>query len=179
MHTLNRQRATLVYQSFRSHNTPPSPRQASQNERIFASGATLPAQARCEIGVPLGRLAPDAPLRIFAEEQYILGFTRAPSWYQPTHNSFGICLKKGAHASDQLRAWVHAIELAHLVPEAQEPLEHSELLAESLRKVDAIFPDFLAAVKRAGWDVDHPALMIRPSFRLLTLTEEAGLKKRD
>lgn len=200
MTTLNRQRANLVYVSFRAGNSLPSPTQVAKVERIFEPGGMLYAEGRtpvgqCEIGVRLNCLFPmpqgssQTPassssrqlLEIFSDEQYILWFSSSPSRRITTYR-YKICLKKPSGPSDQLKAWIHALEFAHTVratgvsgPYSDRPLE---LLKDSLKRVNDLFPDFLAMLVKAGWDVDKPALMTRPSFRISVALGEGAEEKK-
>lgn len=108
-------------------------------------------------------------MQIFAGEKYILCFStlsQRPSTYQ----EYSICLAKGSIASDHLKAWVHAIELAYMINETGPLQVHSarslELLKESLQKVNDIFPSLLQELRKAGWDVESPALLTRSSYRI-------------
>ena len=186
MTSLNRQRANLLYSDFRVRRLVQSPHQVAKMERIFAVGSSLHGDGRvllgsCHIGVRLDRLFRTSSMeglvspwtqrimRAFAREKYILWFsTLSPkiSIYQ----EYSICLEKGSTASDHLKAWVHVMELAYMVNETgplQARSDRSlELLEESLRKVNNIFPALLKELVKAGWDVENPALLTKSTHRI-------------
>ncbi|KAF8579533.1 DUF647-domain-containing protein [Ramaria rubella] len=187
MSSLNRQRANLVYARFRVMGSVQSPAEVAKAERIFAAGGMLHDVKRkpigwCEIGARLDHLlqvpkdgSPALPLsaqrtlQIFTNQKYIL-WASSPKGYFSTRHYYSICLEKGAGASDHLKPWVHAMELAHMVNETGPIYMNSdrllELLEDSLLKVNDIFPTLLQALVTAGWDVNNPALVTRPSFRI-------------
>ena len=62
------------------------------------------------------------------------------------------------------------MELAYMVNETgplQARSDRSlELLEESLRKVNNIFPALLKELVKAGWDVENPALLTKSTHRI-------------
>ena len=108
-------------------------------------------------------------MQAFDHEKYILWYsTDSPKL--SAYQEYSICLGKESTASDHLKAWVHAMELAYIVNETGPLQVHSDrslsLLEESLRKVNDIFPALLKELQKAGWDVKNPALLTRPTFRI-------------
>jgi Vitamin B6 photo-protection and homoeostasis len=186
MTSLNRQRANLVYSQFRAKGVVQTPAQVAKLERIFTAGSSLHGIGRvplgaCEIGVRVDRLfqvssanglvTPSTRriMKAFSGEKYILCFSTR-SGHVSTYQGYSIFLVKGSTPSDHLKAWIHAMELAHLVNE-EGPLQvHSDhsvdLLVGSLRKVNNIFPALWQELTKAGWNVENPALLTRPSYRI-------------
>lgn len=200
MTSLNRQRTNLLYSHFRAKGAVLTPAQAVKMERIFAAGSYLYGIGRvplgsCEIGVRADRLFrvssvnglitpwTQRTIETFAGEKYILCFsTRAR--HASTYQEYSICLAKGSTAFDHLKAWIHAMELAHLVKEAgplQVQSDRSlDLLESSLRKVNDIFPALWQELTKAGWDVENTALLTRPTYRISRApwTEQIEEKKK-
>jgi Vitamin B6 photo-protection and homoeostasis len=190
LHTLNRQRVALAWASYRSSNntTVPNPKDISQAERILAHpGVFRDAQGRvtgtCTIGLPFfdafsGHF-PSGLFEHFEEERYLL-------WYDTRclrsvrdgtgHTIHGpvnlhIILKDGYTVNDQLKAWIHAVELCSIIahgrqeiskgaitanPEAKEALA---LIRSSHERIDQYFPDFIARMRAAGWNTVDGVLM--------------------
>ncbi|KAF8503920.1 vitamin B6 photo-protection and homoeostasis-domain-containing protein [Gautieria morchelliformis] len=184
MSSLNRQRANIVYSHFRATSKVQSPAQVAKMERIFAPGSSLYGSGRvrlgfCEIGVRINRLLrmrstnglqwTQHIMQTFAGEKYILWFS-TPAQGPSANQVYSICLEKGSAASDHLKAWVHAIELAHTVSETGPLQVHSDgalkLLEQTHRVVNDTFPTLLQELTQAGWDVEKPALLTRPNFMI-------------
>jgi hypothetical protein len=129
MHTLNRQRANIVFSTLVDKDIVLTPEQAAQQERIFEKDGVLRWRASailgyCKIGVPLkallqslGRqetssgsfrqLDPEISdlMDLYQQEQYVL-------WYDSEQHRAFIALKDGATSTSQLKGWCHALRVA-------------------------------------------------------------------
>ena len=129
MHSLNRQRACILFSNLIQNGVVLSPHEVSARERIFEQGGVLrwsdgEVLGKCKIGVSLqellGRIGTQYRqggsvalrgfqtsdlLDIFITEAYVL-------WPATTADEALIVLKAGCGPIDQLRAWAHALLLA-------------------------------------------------------------------
>ncbi|KAF8506284.1 vitamin B6 photo-protection and homoeostasis-domain-containing protein [Hysterangium stoloniferum] len=191
MDSLNRQRTNIVYEHYRTMRKVLTPSEVAKKERIFAAGGTLSGQGgaalgSCQIGTGLEGLfpTPDHPeayswtqgvLHVFALEEYLL-WINASSFTNPSRYHYCISLTKESKAPDHIKAWIHAIELAHLINEAG-PLssrtdETLKCVERSLETVNSTYSNFLPALTLAGWDTHHGALLTTPCLRLRRVHHE-------
>ncbi|EEB92583.1 hypothetical protein MPER_08884, partial [Moniliophthora perniciosa FA553] len=150
LRTLNRQRACLAWAIYRSgeyqsgaHNGTAddiTPSHISKLEQIFhrpdrlvdLSGKTV---GRCKIGSSLASISLNGQASDSLEKV------------------FDILRRE----QDQLKAWVHATELALMKSRARRRALASasqtpeELIASSYRVVDEVYPNFLQAMHQKGW----------------------------
>jgi hypothetical protein len=193
MNSLNRQRTNIVYAHYRATGTILTPAEVAKRERIFAAGSVIfdrngMVLGRCEIGRgltdfcltrdrPDGHSWPQAILRIFALEEYILWINLSSS----SRHHYCISLTRESNTSDQIKAWIHAIELLHLINEPGSfPSGMDEALIyleKSLKIMNNTNSQLLPALAVAGWDMHNGALLTRPSFRLRRVHDEGGNKK--
>jgi len=101
-------------------------------------------------------------LQHFQEEPYVLFMANSRSWGQ-RGPSILVCFKEGYDALDQLRAWLHALEIAAMwnarqtCPTASEIEDIVFLAHETLRKQFSRFTQCLVA---AGWSAEEGTLMM-------------------
>ncbi|KAG6897313.1 hypothetical protein C0992_002615, partial [Termitomyces sp. T32_za158] len=178
------QRAGKAWNLYRSStgNKAPSPAEVSTLDNILdrpdvfydENGRRI---GNCKIGSSFSDVfnehVPSRLLEIFAQERYLL-------WYDPRCLYFGleceeqdirggpmhlhIVLKEGYSGTDQLKAWCHAAELCRTLPlgtRARETLQSAEKISGALDPIDTTlrstsreFPNFLIALREAGWNVD-------------------------
>jgi hypothetical protein len=192
MRTLNRQRANLVYHHLR-HGHVPSPKEVSNQERIFEQpgvlrGAAGEAIGVCQLGasmsVFLKSIASPHPttsstsvpgtaltklLKPFHDANYVM-------WYDPLSFSrkvsVHIALKKDATAVDQLMAWWHAVALAEASHQQDKPAseraenDSSTLLERSMAASSTLLKEHESALRELGWDLDTGALETGSNTRL-------------
>ncbi|ESK87648.1 duf647 domain-containing protein [Moniliophthora roreri MCA 2997] len=187
LRTLNRQRACLAWAIYRSseyqsgaHNGTAddvTPSHISKLERIFHRPSRLvdlsgKIVGQCKIGSSLALVSLNGQtsgslekvLDILRKEQYVLWFDAAclsTLGSSPTvvgKPRIHIFLKEGYTPRDQLKAWVHATELALMknktrrrTPASSGTQTAEELIANSYRVVDEIYPNFLQAMYQKGW----------------------------
>ncbi|KAI0945081.1 hypothetical protein AcV7_001712 [Taiwanofungus camphoratus] len=100
-------------------------------------------------------------LELFTEERYVLWFDSELS-NNPCR--LRICLKEGHTPYDDLKAWIHAQELA-LAMYRGSPAgnltfdERVEAVRTSYRNVEDLFPSFVEAARAVGWRIDEGGLL--------------------
>lgn len=189
MHTLNRQRANLVMSTLLDEKRVLKPPEVSAQERIFERDGVLRWRGSsiigtAKIGIPLqaviaalGRAHPvtgsvrsssidlEKLVDIYLDEDYIL-------WYENSRNLALIVLKDGAPPVAQLKAWSHALLMAHRPVEndatsAQSAGEVTLLrLAATLRDLSTHWVEGLASLKAAGWELDAANLETTSATRI-------------
>jgi hypothetical protein len=193
MRCLNRQRANIVFASILQHGEVPSPNHVSKQERVFERDGVLRwidnrIVGHCRIGVSLeallSRMVPqhkrpgslDARatavsglLDVFADEAYLL-------WFTESDDEAFIVLKHGCTPTDQLKAWAHALLLAHgryrPVPESEtedyDGFSKRQLaeMRHTLLKTNEIFDKYSGTLKQKGWDLNVAVLETRAGTRV-------------
>lgn len=190
MHTLNRQRASIVLSTFFDHGTALTPLEVSQRERIFEWDSVLRWRgssplATAKIGGPLqgivSSLGPSHPVtgatsdtdfflvklvEMFAREDYLL-------WYSSSDRVVYIVLKDSVPARSQLKAWAQGLMLVHRLPKlplaigATVEKEHVlELVRMSLSDVSKRWDTCTEQLRAAGWDVDVASLETASGTRI-------------
>ena len=177
MHTINRQRANILFSTYLDHGEVLSPEQVSGEERIFEldgvlrwEGSTPFAKAR--IGVSLRTMLSSMALphaatgstsdadwrltklfKLFACEQYLL-------WYDVRRQVAYIVLKSEATPSDSLKAWTQALVVAHRIhingPYATGAQDDwiFEMLETTLVDLSKQWKQLIERLVTVGWDVD-------------------------
>ncbi|KAH7389554.1 vitamin B6 photo-protection and homoeostasis-domain-containing protein [Phaeosphaeria sp. MPI-PUGE-AT-0046c] len=193
MRCLNRQRANIVFSALQQHGSVLSPLEVSVRERIFERDGVLRWNdgtiiGSCRIGVPLeillrhlGRqhrqtgslelqhIKLQALLNIFADEAYLL-------WFVTSKCEALIVLKEGCTPTDQLKAWAHALLLAHQVQHhsLEHKLENDDTesadpqltaLRSTLEDTKRIFVVHAAVLEEQGWDLSIAAMETRAGSR--------------
>ncbi|KAF8880459.1 vitamin B6 photo-protection and homoeostasis-domain-containing protein [Gymnopilus junonius] len=178
MRSLNRGRLGLAWLMYRASKVP-TPSQIAGLERIFdLPGAirdpqTGRALGRCTIGSSfskvLRRPLPRDVLKLFAEERYIIWFDHqcirhieGPKERADVRGFIGlhIFLKESYTASDQLRAWIHAVELCRVVyGRKPDELDTLDILQEAYDNVTKLQSDFLQKLLSVGWNITDYAIL--------------------
>lgn len=190
MHTVNRQRANILFSTFLDHDKVLDPEQISGEERIFEwdgvlrwKGSTPFAKAR--IGVCLQTLLSSMVpphtatssivsdtdwrlaklFKIFDQEQYLL-------WYDFRRQVAYIVLKTEATPVHSLKAWAHALIVAHQL-EADDRYATGARDEQVLEYLEATLISLLQSWKSlverlvtAGWDVNTANLETTSGTRI-------------
>ncbi|KAL8775437.1 MAG: hypothetical protein Q9194_003763 [Teloschistes cf. exilis] len=190
MHTLNRQRANIVFSTFLDQGTVLSPKEVSLQERIFEWGGVLRWRrssplASAKIGHPLkdllASLAPahektgsvrDAEakmmrlIRLYSQEEFLL-------WYDAPQRVGHIALKEGAAAKSQLKAWALILWITqrHRMDGSAEATSASfeftlDLQRSSLQDLSSRWSDCIQRLRTAGWDIDVASLETTSGSRI-------------
>ena len=191
MRTLNRQRANIVFSTLFDTGTVLSPAEVSQRERIFERGGVLRWRGRrvlgyCKIGVPLSQVLRsvfpergatgsirNADVRLstvwdlYRDEDYVL-------WYDSAKAQAMAVLKDRAPPTSQLKAWAHALSVAHVLHnrlEGERKALNEEAtytaLKDTLADLAGTFANHLQRLRAAGWDVDTAALETSSGRRIV------------
>ena len=190
MRSLNRQRANIALSHLMAHDKVLSPKEVSAKERIFERDGVLRWSndrilGRWEIGgtlLNLLRLVAQKSttsgsllfssndlktyLDIYERELYIL-------WYDGDKRKAHVVLKEGSTAETQLKAWTHALLLAHDTAEGKDSggdasVEAPDTLREirrSLQDNSKAFPEYARRLTAAGWDLGTAAIETRSGTR--------------
>lgn len=183
LRSLNKQRTGITWTSYRSRalglrdsKSKPhlTPEWVASRERIFQRAGTLrdalsdEILGHCIIGTSLtSLLSTSGPafheyfkdtIACFKDEKYILCFD--PSYIESPKGLplLHICLKTRCTPQDQLKGWVHALELARACATATTGGPAS-LISASCRGLDDAFGLFIQHMRNMGWDVKEGALM--------------------
>jgi hypothetical protein len=204
MHSLNRQRANILFSNMVQHGVVLSPSEVSKRERIFHAGDVLrwsddEMLGQCKIGVSLqdmlGRIGEEDTqtgslalraiqiselLTVFAGEAYIL-CPAAPASY------ISIVLKAGCGPTDQVKAWAHALLLAKRArvsqghsgkqpDEAPAPTKDrlKAELRQTLEDVRAMFDKYGDEMRGKGWNLDVAAMETKAGTRLQIAVQRVG-----
>ncbi|KAI9733236.1 MAG: hypothetical protein M1834_003320 [Cirrosporium novae-zelandiae] len=194
MHTLNRQRANIVFSSLIEDDKVLAPGDTSIKEKIFEKDGVLRWKGStvlryCQIGVPLGSLLSSlgqvqhgtrsiremnidlSVLRsIYHSEQYLL-------WYNARQEHAYIVLKQGVTANSQLKGWVNALMVARRIsrqrhqhgaePHKTDNQEMLQILKEELSFLSEDFDGWIKRLHAVGWDTDIAALETLHGSRIL------------
>lgn len=178
MHSLNRQRANLVFSTFLDENKVLTPKEVSLQERIFEWDGVLrwkgsTSFATAKIGFPFRHLlASIAPAHevsgsIRDGEAKIMRLTRTYSqedflvWYDAPQRVGHVTLKEEAAPQSQLKAWATVLWVAHrhrmaggshATSAAFEPI--LDLHRTTLVELSSRWPDCMDRMRMAGWDLD-------------------------
>lgn len=203
MRCLNRQRANIVFSALLEHGSVLTPQDVSRSERIFEQDGVLrwsdgSILGLCRIGVSLDTLLRHLGRRhertgsldlqqnklaelldLFAEEPYLL-------WFVPSRKEALIVLKDGCNPIDQLKAWAHALLLAHRVQhrslghkseidDAKSADPQLTAMRSTLEDVKRIFAVHAVVLEEKGWDLSIAAMETRAGSRAL-IHSSAALK---
>lgn len=172
--TLNQQRATITWLSYVSFKEPRvlSPAEVARAERLFEKSGLLRdiktgvPFGHCTIGSSLSEILREPPpqrfLELFKSDRYLLWFDP-----QPVPDGFvrlHICFKAGYKPSDQLFAWLHAVEMCRVlasVPKGTQINQETRFMAiETARsQLSHHFATFRRRIESAGWNIADVVLM--------------------
>lgn len=193
MHSLNRQRATILFAHLLAYNKVLKPRDVAKHERIFeldgalrssndqliGSGrvgasleevarglASAEGQPRRAKGALVDSAKLDRLLAVFKDEDYII-------WFDSRTREALIALKKAATPSSQLKAWCNALHVAEQATRSTNgentAVTMLDLIASSLKHTSKVFNDRRQDLIAAGWQLDIPSLEVQPSVRLVCM----------
>ncbi|KAF5377770.1 hypothetical protein D9757_008111 [Collybiopsis confluens] len=162
LRTLNRQRASLAWLSFKSDpsllNTPS--RLASLERilslrsdaiRSFPSGKVI---ASCTLGSKFSTCLPNSDIvGLFRNKRYVLCLDRNGTLVAGSVQRFHILLKHGYNSADQLEAWVLACEAARLLASSTiaRGSGAATLFQEAIASVDRDFHAFIEDLRKHDW----------------------------
>ncbi|KAL9124242.1 MAG: hypothetical protein Q9217_006411 [Psora testacea] len=186
LHTLNRQRANLVFSNYLEDKQVLTPNDVSAQERIFEWDGVLRwkgrrATGKSRVGVSLqeflkplagahsvtGSLRDDHLLlprliEVYTDEGYLL-------WYDPPNRLASVVFKSDISPQGHLRAWAHALLAAHRLDSqglatSASMEEVLGMLKEVQKQLSGIWPTCMERIKDAGWDIN--SANIESTFRM-------------
>lgn len=185
LRSLNCQRLTLLWTHYRLSDTRvvESPTTTAHHERIFdmssSFGTIRDSHARggaalghCGIGSSLSQIVqapiPLAVLDLFARERYIIWFEA--SCLSPAKSEkdqlrlYGlprmhVCFKEGYTSEDELKGWIHAVEICRVVCLSNEPADILPTLRAAYEVANSLFSDFKTKLDGASWNTTECALL--------------------
>jgi hypothetical protein len=200
MLTLNRQRANIVLSTLVEQGKVLTPKDASEQERVFewdgilrwrASEITGHAQIGVKLQLLLASITSPTPvtgsiqnpivnladlMEIYADEKFLL-------WVDAKQRSVLIVLKEGCTTASQLKAWTLALMVTRRLKRQElppsEPLGVLLILREALEEANRNFDDFLRRLTLVGWDLQSSMLETRSGFRInFPVGQNAGEKSQ-
>ncbi|KAG2359614.1 vitamin B6 photo-protection and homoeostasis-domain-containing protein [Suillus spraguei] len=184
LRSFNRQRSSILWSTFRNpkagvdgHPVVLTPRDVSNREIILdISSRIRDAVANritgdCSLGVSVRYATTRCNtshvlkmLQHFHEEPYVL-FVAVPRSWGRRRPCILVSFKEGYGSLDQLRAWLHALEIAamwsaqHTRPNPS-PSEIEDMVLSSHETLRKEFSRFMEYMKEAGWNVEEGAMMM-------------------
>jgi len=202
MRTLNRHRTNIVISWFQETGIVLTPKEVSKRERVLEKSGVLrwgnSVIGFADVGVQFatiltsliegdgttGSVDHDASgcrriqelASIFHKEKYLFWPTttgrRGSSSSLPRVH---ICLKTGASANDQVRAWSHALNVAKELSRRRSRGEHNGyyerigLVQATMGEMEKTFADVAKRLAEKGWDLDTACIETRSGFRVAVL----------
>ncbi|KAG2066874.1 DUF647-domain-containing protein [Suillus decipiens] len=184
LRSFNRQRSSILWSTIRNPkagaNGRPvvlTPRDVSNREIIL----DIPSRIRdavanrvigdCSLGVSVQYATTRCNtshvlkmLQHFHEESYVLFVAEPRSWGR-CRPCILVSFKEGYGSLDQLRAWLHALEIAamwssqHMRP-SPNPSEIEDMILSSHETLRKEFYRFMGYMKEAGWNIEEGAMMM-------------------
>ena len=175
LHTLNRQRTNIVFSEYLSKRKVLGPKDVSAQERIFEWDGVLRWGGQAPIGRGKVAVSLEDLLKPLLEAQTVTGSLRVKSsalsrlveifaddeyllWYDCRYRIAYILLKSQASAQDQIKAWAHALWIAHslrgCVATSAAPLEVLGAIEKVRKDLSSIWVGCMEQMKGAGWDIN-------------------------
>ncbi|KAG2039290.1 vitamin B6 photo-protection and homoeostasis-domain-containing protein [Suillus americanus] len=184
LRSFNRQRSSILWSTFRhpkaeagGRSVVLTPRDVSNREIIL----DIPSRIRdavanrvighCSLGVSvqyaMTRCNASHVLKMlqhFHEEPYVIFVAELRSWGQ-RGPCILVSLKEGYGSLDQLRAWLHALEIAaiwsarHMRP-SPGPSEIEDMVLSTHETLRKELSRFMGCMKEAGWNIEEGAMMM-------------------
>lgn len=176
LRALNRQRATLLWTHFIAarHQKVLTHGQVAKHERLFDIPGTIRDISEKKIGhVEIGTSLTQAiglggiyDPRPFRDERYLLVLEpscfsepTAPQIIFRSSPKVHICLQQGYTQLDQLKAWVHAVEMCRL---ARPGISFNDCVQKSALQIRGRFADFVKELGGNAWKVSETVLLVGP-----------------
>ncbi|KIJ63068.1 hypothetical protein HYDPIDRAFT_113608 [Hydnomerulius pinastri MD-312] len=192
LRTLNRQRTSILWTDYRkspevSKRRALSPSEVASRELIFETPMymrdcnTGQIIGRCTLGAPLQTLMPlcttehiAAALQVFQKEKYVLFLADRKRWQSRGPTIF-VCFKDGYRPIDQLRAWVHSMEVAAVLNDphaAKDPATTYQVVHQAMALMREAMDGFVTCLVQAGWDTADDSMMFGSPTSLILGTDK-------
>ncbi|KAG2133335.1 DUF647-domain-containing protein [Suillus clintonianus] len=182
LRSLNRQRSSILWSTFRNSKADGRPvvlipRDVSNREIILdfpnsiRDAVTNKVIGHCSLGVSvqyaMTRCSTSHVLKMlqhFQEEPYVI-FVAEPRTWGRRGPSILVCFKEGYGSLDQLRAWLHALEIAAIwsaraMRAGASASEVEDMVLSTRETLRKEFSRFLGCLKETGWNVEEGAMMM-------------------
>ncbi|KAH7882282.1 DUF647-domain-containing protein, partial [Phlebopus sp. FC_14] len=201
LRTLNRQRVAILWSDFcdapgMTKSEALSPSNVASRELVLGKPDCLRSTTgriigRCVLGTSMRTVLSccgvehiKMALRTFEKEKYILFVaerSRRSGWSSPRPTIF-VCFKDGYTQMDQLRAWIHSIEVAAQLTDGEGSKGYAataDILQATHLAVQKDLPQFVRCLMGAGWDTTEDSMMFGSPGNLILRTDNDGeLKKQ-
>ncbi|MCJ1340548.1 hypothetical protein MMC09_005844 [Bachmanniomyces sp. S44760] len=192
LRTFNRQRANIVFSNYLDQGQILTPKQAADRESIFEWDGIMRWKGSSNLGKAKIGISLEQLLHAVGQSDKTTGSVRNPSvsleqllqlydqenyimWFDGRRRTAYIVLKEQVSSNDQLKAWAHALWIAHRL--SSRNLTGTEataaivlqLLAESLTKPGDFmdrWDDIGPVLLKGGWDTGTANLETTSSFRV-------------
>ncbi|KAF8550345.1 DUF647-domain-containing protein [Imleria badia] len=176
LRTLNRQRACILWTSFKMPNgrlneRTPTPANVASKEMLFEAPSSLREVStgrkigRCLLGTSFRNIASKcaaeyiaSALHVFSGERYVL-FIVGGKGRGLRRITTSVCFKAGYSSMDQLQAWIHAIEVVRQLCVLGDNADPVDVLGSTLLATRAALPDFVRSLVEAGWETGNDSMM--------------------
>jgi len=189
LRTLNRQRACILWTSFKAPNgtlfeRTPTPADVASKEMLFGAPSSLREAStgrlmgRCILGMSFRNITSQcaaehiaSALHVFADERYMLFIAGGKG-----HGLHGInalvCFRDGYRPMDQLQAWIHAIEATRRLCGLGDDVDLVDVLRSTLLATREALPGFLQSLVEAGWETGDDLMMFGSPNHLILGTDQ-------
>ena len=191
MHTLNRQRANIVISTMFDVNKTLTPDEVSVQERIFESDGALRWRGTDRIGTAIIGVSLQSMIISLGHPHQVTGAIRSASidlerlvsvfqdeeyllWYERSRRLAMIVIKGEASPQSQLKAWSHALLMAHghasedAASAKRNSMDEETLqrLQETLKEISLHWKESLMELEESGWDLSTASLETTSSTRI-------------
>lgn len=197
LRTLNRQRASILWTSFKAPNGAQStrtltPADVASKEMLFvAPNSICDAFAgrrigRCTLGTSFRSVASQctvehmaSALHVFEGERYVL-FIAGGNGRGSRRVNVLVCFKDRYRSMDQLQAWIHAIEVARRLYDLGDNVNQADVLRSTLLGIHDALPGFIQSLVAAGWETGDNSMMFgSPNHLILEVAEGTCVNGED
>ncbi|KAI5784704.1 vitamin B6 photo-protection and homoeostasis-domain-containing protein [Geopyxis carbonaria] len=199
LRTLNRQRTCILFSWFQKTGTILSPKQVACRERVLEKDGVLrwgdTAYGSADVGMrfatilaSLERVADNEKnsaleltaelAKIFRNEKFLLWPSSGWGGSRRIPTNIHICLKEGATARDQVKAWSHALLVSREISSNGSQYAVSAAMMEMLRstlcQMDECFSKLMISLVEGGWDLETAAIETRSGYRLAVILDPSS-----
>lgn len=189
LRTLNRQRACILWTSFKAPNgtlngRTSTPANVASKEILFGAPSSLREVStgrkagRCILGTSFrnvtSRCATEhiaSVLHVFGGERYVL-FIASGKGQGLCQVTTLVCFKDGYCSMDQLQAWIHAIEVARRLSDLGDNADPVDVLRSTLLATREALPGFVQSLVEAGWETGNDSMMFGSPNHLILGIED-------
>ena len=176
LRTLNKQRASILWTSFKAPSgalnaSTLSPANVASKEILFGAPSSIRDAftgrriGQCNLGMSFRSITYQCPaehiasaLHVFDGERYVL-FIAGGNDHGLRPVTISVSFKDGYRSMDQLQAWIHAIEVARRLHDRGDNADPAEVLRSTLSAIREALPGFVQSLVEAGWETGDDSMM--------------------